>query len=577
MASDIVLSSALRNNLLSLQNTQRSIDTVQLRLATGKKINSALDGPSAFFSSQALTNRASDLTRLLDSINQSLRTIEEADKGVTALNSLVEQAQSIAESARDELAGANAGARMIGNVDLRNYSSVTTGAFSTAGLSNGDQFRITTTNDAGTQIVNTFVLNSAETAANLMARITDTYRDTRNGEIIAELTDDGFIDIHSKDGRSFKIQDHTATVASSTALSTAGWTALGLGLYFEDEIRGPASNSYSAATVVGGSEVFSISLYEAPGGVNLADAGDNINSTTYYDAVGNVVIQNLSTNSSFNFIVNNGTSATGASVVTAVTTWQDLVDQINQSTAVNTLISANFDDATGRFSITSLSDSVENVQMVTVVTNATAANPVIFDIGLGDPTGNMDPVIALGSASGAGTFEQVIGFNSSTETLDNLAKDYNVIRDQIDELTNDANYKGINLLGGDVLTTYFNEDNSSLLETEGQDLTSNGLGLTEAVFRTSAGIAADLVRVQDALGAVRSFATTLANSLAVIQTRRDFTESTIAVLKAGSEDLTVADQNEEGANLLALQTRQQLGVTSLALASQSQQSVLRLF
>ncbi len=577
MASDVVLSAALRNNLLSLQNTQRSIDTVQLRLATGKKVNSALDGPSAFFGAQALTNRASDLTRLLDSINQSLRTIEEADKGVTAMQSLVEQAQSIAESARDEIAGATAGARMIGNVDLRNFSSIATGTFATAGVGNNDQFRITTTNDAGVQIVNTFVINSAETAANLMARITDTYRDTRNGEIIAELTADGFIDIHSKDGRSFKIQDNTATAATSTALSTAGWTALGLGQYFEDEIRGPASNSFSAATIVGGSEAFSISLYEAPGGTNLADAGDNINSTTYYDVNGNVVIQNLSTNSSFNFIVNNGTNTTGASVVTAATTWQDVVDQINQSTAVNTLIEANFDEATGRFSITSLSDSVENVQMVTVVTNATAANPVIFDIGLGDPTGNLDPVIFIGSASGAGTFEQVISFNSSTETLDNLAKDYNVIREQIDQLTDDANYRGINLLGGDVLTTYFSEDNSSFLETEGDDLTANGLGLTEAVFRTSAGIAADLVKVQDALDSVRAFATTLANSLSVIQTRRDFTESTIAVLKAGSEDLTVADQNEEGANLLALQTRQQLGVTSLALASQSQQSVLRLF
>lgn len=80
-----------------------------------------------------------------------------------------------------------------------------------------------------------------------------------------------------------------------------------------------------------------------------------------------------------------------------------------------------------------------------------------------------------------------------------------------------------------------------------------------------------------ALDTVRNFGTTIANSLSIIQTRRDFTESTISILKAGAADLVTADQNEEGANLLALQTRQQLGVTALSLAAQSQQSVLRLF
>mgnify|MGYP001243072208 CR=1 FL=1 len=104
MSSDVVLSAALRNNLLSLQNTQRNIHTTQLRLATGLKVNSALDNPQNFFTAQSLNNRASDLSRLLDGIGQSIRTIEEADKGVTALTNLVEQAQSIVSSAHDELA-----------------------------------------------------------------------------------------------------------------------------------------------------------------------------------------------------------------------------------------------------------------------------------------------------------------------------------------------------------------------------------------------------------------------------------------------------------------------------------------
>ena len=76
---------------------------------------------------------------------------------------------------------------------------------------------------------------------------------------------------------------------------------------------------------------------------------------------------------------------------------------------------------------------------------------------------------------------------------------------------------------------------------------------------------------------MRSFGSTLANDLAVIQARQTFTSELVNTLTAGADALTVADQNEEGAKLLSLQTRQSLGVTSLSLASQSQQSILRLF
>lgn len=569
-SSDVVLSAALRNNLLSLQATQRSIDTTQLRLATGKKVNSALDNPSNFFTSQALTNRSSDLTRLLDSINLSLRTIEETDKGLTSLQSLVQQAQSIAESARDELAANVAGARMVGTVDLSGVSSLTTATFTAAGVSAGDQFVITTTDDAGTRITNSFTLVNGESVAALMARITDVYADTRNGEIIASLTDEGFIDIQSKDGRSFKIADNVGT--GTARLTVPGWTALGLGKYFEDEQRGLATSTFSSATIVGGNELFSMSIYESAGGSNLADRGDLLSQTTYYDVNGTAIISNLSTNTTFNFVVNaSAATSTTAVALTATTSWQDLVEQVNQDTRVNTLIQANFDDATGRFSITSISDTTENVQLSVGQT----AIGGTFDIGLGDPTGNLNPIFVNNAA--AGTYQQVFGFNSSTEVLDNLANDYNTVRQQIDDLVNDANYRGVNLLNGDVLTTYFNEDNTSLLETTGQILTSAGLGITEATFRTSTGIENDLDKVASALADVRSFGNTIANSLTIIQTRKDFTEQTIVTLKAGAADLTLADQNEEGANLLALQTRQQLGVTSLALASQSQQSVLRLF
>ena len=98
--SDIVLSAGIRQNLLSLQNTADLMSTTQNRLATGKKVNSALDNPSNFFTSQSLTNRASDLNSLLDSIGQAQQTLNAANQGLTSLTKLVQSAKSIAQQAR---------------------------------------------------------------------------------------------------------------------------------------------------------------------------------------------------------------------------------------------------------------------------------------------------------------------------------------------------------------------------------------------------------------------------------------------------------------------------------------------
>jgi flagellin len=175
--------------------------------------------------------------------------------------------------------------------------------------------------------------------------------------------------------------------------------------------------------------------------------------------------------------------------------------------------------------------------------------------------------------------QESIRLASAAAELAQFENDYNRIRDQIDQLvTNgDTGYRGTNLLNGDSLTTFFNEDRTSSLETTGQTFTAAGLGISAANFSRTSSVDGALAEVRSALESVRTFGSSLANDLAVIQTRQTFTTELINTLKAGSDALTVADQNEEGAKLLALQTRQQLGVTSLSLASQSQQSILRLF
>ena len=100
MSSDIVLSPGVRQILLSLQNTAALMSTTQNRLATGKKVNTALDNPNSFFTSQSLQSRAGDLNELLDWIGQAQKTLEAANQGITSLTKLVQSAQSIVKQAR---------------------------------------------------------------------------------------------------------------------------------------------------------------------------------------------------------------------------------------------------------------------------------------------------------------------------------------------------------------------------------------------------------------------------------------------------------------------------------------------
>src|SRR6202012_3429844 len=94
--SGIVLSASVRQNLLSLQSTASLLSTTQNRLATGNKVNSALDNPTNFFTAQGLNNRASDINNLLDSIGNGVQVLQAANTGITSLQKLVDTAKSIA-------------------------------------------------------------------------------------------------------------------------------------------------------------------------------------------------------------------------------------------------------------------------------------------------------------------------------------------------------------------------------------------------------------------------------------------------------------------------------------------------
>ena len=103
--SGIVLSASVRQNLLSLQSTADLLSTTQNRLATGNKVNSALDNPTNFFTAQGLNNRASDINNLLDSIGNGVQVLQAANTGITSLQKLVDTAKSIANQALQATSG----------------------------------------------------------------------------------------------------------------------------------------------------------------------------------------------------------------------------------------------------------------------------------------------------------------------------------------------------------------------------------------------------------------------------------------------------------------------------------------
>ena len=179
--------------------------------------------------------------------------------------------------------------------------------------------------------------------------------------------------------------------------------------------------------------------------------------------------------------------------------------------------------------------------------------------------------------------------SSTTATIDALRSQYSEVLSQIDALADDSGYKGTNLLEASTVQheVKFDETGNSSLTITGFDASSTGATLSLVTAGANAWntgtnpnsteINSAITALDSATAALRSEASKLSTNLSTITIRQDFTANMINTLEDGAANLTNADMNEEGANMLMLQTRQQLGTTSLSLASQAAQSVLRLF
>ncbi|TBW33504.1 hypothetical protein EYW49_20220 [Siculibacillus lacustris] len=189
---------------------------------------------------------------------------------------------------------------------------------------------------------------------------------------------------------------------------------------------------------------------------------------------------------------------------------------------------------------------------------------------------------ALTGATGLG-FTTATKAATTSSSRQSYATQFNGILDQIDQMAKDSGYNGINLLMGNDLKTVFNEKtgtNQNYMNISGVTFDSQGLALDKVEtggFQTNKQVNKVLDKLTSALTTLRTQASNFGSNLSVVQARQDFTNNMITTLQTGSDNLVSADTNAESANLLALQTRQQLSTKALSLANQADQSVLSLF
>lgn len=580
MATDkVALTASMRSNLLSLKNTQKMFDKTQDRLSTGYKVNSAMDNPSSYFTAQSLNSRADDLSSLLDSIGQAISTLQTADEGITSLQDFVEQAKSIANSARDT---ANVSASTKSTIkfdkDALKSQKVVGEAIPNAKVGDtmviryGDSTKITgTTNVQEDTLLSGIGLNELE-AGKASIKV-----DGKEYQIVTKtaagaVTENKMVEYNYAADSVFKvvkIEDSTTTGNSVYTLQdkdgneiTADVTTVA------DLVVGENAKASAAVTKTvtedGKTTISTFTLTEEttdPVNAENKDAGILVKSTADLEEFAKVLETMI------------GSDKFSASIVDG-----NMVFATKDTTSIE--ITGKFKDAFGMDEGVAIKvegdDTAESLRQKIDKLEGIAAEfdndgRLVIKSEQGD-----DMVISGALAEKLGVSGAVTNGNNERATY---ASQFNKVLIQINELVQDTSYKGINLLKGDDLTVVFNESRTSNLELKGVTFDAQGLGFTDAIndWKDTDSIDTALDQITKATSLLRAQASEFGQNLSTVQIRQDFTENMINNLQTGADKLTLADMNEESANLLALQTRQQLATNSLSMANQAAQSVLSLF
>jgi flagellin len=512
--SGIVLSASVRQNLLSLQSTASLLATTQNDLATGNKVNSALDNPTNFFTAQSLNNRASDIGNLLDSIGNGVQVLQAANTGITSLQSLVASAQSIANQVLQSPVGYSTKSN-VNSVALTGATA--TNLLGAVSSTTGSAVNNDNTATAVAITSSTLLSGTAGTASNDVSSAF-----TTTDTLVVNGTTFSFVAGTTSTGTSIGIGDNVGDLLAAINSVTGGTSSITAG----------------AITLNGGANGITLSG-SALAKIGLSAQGDGIvNQTLTIAATGGGTLTNLT----FGFGANQISTLNG----------------LNAALAGNNL-QATIDSSTGKINLVTTNDAASSTIGTITGTASTATNGAFHSVA---------------AASGP-----VVDPNSQA-SRSALVAQYNNVLTQINTTAQDASFNGVNLLNGDTLKLVFNETGKSTLSITGVTFSQTGLGLTTLVSGTdfldnnSANKA--LTSLSTASSTLRAEASTLGSNLSIVQIRQDFNKNLINVLQTGSSNLTLADTNQEAANSQALSTRQSIAVSALALANQSQASVLQL-
>jgi flagellin len=254
--------------------------------------------------------------------------------------------------------------------------------------------------------------------------------------------------------------------------------------------------------------------------------------------------------------------ATGGGTATSITfgtgsTQISTLNQLNTALAANNL-QATIDSSSGK---------------INIVTSNDAASSSIGTLG-------GTAVTTSGAAFSSSSAAAPVADPDSQATRASLVAQYNDVLDQINATAGDSSFNGVNLLNGDTLKLVFNETGTSTLSITGATFNDAGLSLSKLTegtnFLDNSSADTVLSQLQNAATTLRAEATALGSNLSIVGIRQDFDKNMIDVLQTGASNLTLADPNQEAANSQALSTRQEIAVSALALANQSQRSVLQL-
>ncbi len=604
------LSKAVRSNLLSLQSTAASMARTQERLATGLKVNSALDNPTNFFTAASLNSRASDMANLLDSMSNGVKTIEAADNGLSAITKTVESMQSTLRQARQDKSFKTESfaidPAVMGDISFTGGAVGTSAVNITVALGTpapstvaaSADYSIASTNGASYSFA--FVANTTAWAPG--DRVASDVRIDGGMPFELDVETQDLLAVGNGDNIVNGIEEFTAAINNRLTRRNDS-----------DQLVATHDGTNIIVSTADTSVPHTIQVTMANG---QYDGGGNINHTYGFalqtGAAGTpkrVTISNGTT--SADIVLHSGNAASAGAArsaiqsqltaqgVTGVTVGGtgNRIDLEGAADGSNSLSVGGPDAAAifgsaptttpgmpaGALSVDQIADAINaNAALIGKVHASNDAGKLrIQNISTQDLT--IEGVGSDGEIDGS-TGTTTVGGN---DVRANLAKQFNDLRDQLDKFADDASFNGINLLRGDKLKLTFNETGTSTIDIQAKDADGDAtsvsnltLGITTAEDSDLDGddsIDARLGVLSNALGNLRSLASSFGSNLSIVENRTDFTRKMINTLETGAAELTLADTNQEAANLLALQTRQQLSSTALSMASQADQAVLRLF